>query len=123
MNIHQYLFIPTFCDECIKTPTVLGSHRKSSNIWTEVTKIEGECKCKYCGNIISRKVERITYLNKCCARKNQQKIAVSQNKRLDNFEKKSVSCSQSEIPELNLRNELASSSSASNVQRRKNNGL
>lgn len=86
-------------------PKVLGSGRKSSNKWAEVTKTEEEC--KYSRNVISCKGGRIrTHLDKCYDQKNQQKFVVSENKSTNNFETKSASrfknasCSQSEIPKL-----------------------
>lgn len=53
-------------------PKVLGSGRKTSSEWLEVTKIDGnsKCKCKHCGFLLSCKIERIrTHLKKCPARK------------------------------------------------------
>lgn len=101
-------------------PKVLGSSRKiSSSIRSEVTKIEGESKCKwkYCWNVISCKVERIrTHVNiDVVLERINKKTIVSQNESSVNFKTKNAHCSQSETLKLNLCDELASSSSATNA--------
>jgi len=55
----------------------MSKGRKSASEWSEVLKIDGDskCKCKYCNELISCKIERVrAHLKKCKARNCEEEI-------------------------------------------------